>query len=206
MLARRVSEVISQRELRNDGGRIMRALDEGRSFVPTRNSVPEGELRPLRRQRMVDTRLVSEMSAAPHASTANCSSATSTTASIRVLSPVPERLGSGLLDTSVDINLDRIDPEQLPRKVAVSAITMAELAAGPAATLDLAERARRKDRLQRAEAAPEPIPFGSEAARAYGEGARRCDGGRAPTSQEVRGSADCLRRGRRGFAAGDPEG
>ena len=61
MLARRVSEVISQRELRNDSGRIIRALDEGRSIVLTRNSVPVGELRPLRRQRMVDTRLVSEM-------------------------------------------------------------------------------------------------------------------------------------------------
>lgn len=56
-----VSEVISQRELRNDSGRIMRALDEGRSFVLTRNSVPVGELRPLRRQRMVDVRLVAEL-------------------------------------------------------------------------------------------------------------------------------------------------
>jgi predicted nucleic acid-binding protein len=81
---------------------------------------------------------------------------------------VPERLGSGLLDTSVVIDLDRIDLEHLPLTVAVSAITMAELAAGPAATQDLAERARRQDRLQRAEAAFEPIPFGSEAARAYG--------------------------------------
>lgn len=82
--------------------------------------------------------------------------------------PVPERLESGLLDTSVVIDLDVIDVEHLPRTVAVSAITMAELAAGPAATQDLAERARRQDRLQRAEAAFEPIPFGSEAARAYG--------------------------------------
>ncbi len=81
---------------------------------------------------------------------------------------MPERLGSGLLDTSVVIDLDRIDLEHLPLTVAVSAITMAELAAGPAATQDLAERARRQDRLQRAEAAFEPIPFGSEAARAYG--------------------------------------
>lgn len=56
-----MSETISQRELRNDSGRIMRALDEGRSFVVTRNSVPVGELRPLRRQRLVDVRLVSEL-------------------------------------------------------------------------------------------------------------------------------------------------
>lgn len=83
-------------------------------------------------------------------------------------SPVPERLERGLLDTSVVIDLDVIDPERLPRTVAVSAITMAELAAALAATPDLAERARRQDRLQRAEAAFEPIPFGGEAARAYG--------------------------------------
>lgn len=56
-----MSEVISQRELRNDSGRIMRALDEGRSFVLTRNSVPVGELRPLRRQRLVDVQLVAEL-------------------------------------------------------------------------------------------------------------------------------------------------
>lgn len=87
---------------------------------------------------------------------------------IRVWSPVPERLENGLLDTSVVIDLDVLDPNDLPLMIGVSAITMAELAAGPAATQDLAERARRQDRLQRAEAAFEAIPFGSDAARAYG--------------------------------------
>ncbi len=53
-----MSEVVSQRELRNDSGRIMSALDEGRSFVVTRNSVPVGELRPLRRRRLVEARFV----------------------------------------------------------------------------------------------------------------------------------------------------
>ena len=56
-----MSEVISQRELRNESGRIMSALDEGRSFVVTRNAVPVGELRPLRRPRLVDVRLVNEL-------------------------------------------------------------------------------------------------------------------------------------------------
>lgn len=88
--------------------------------------------------------------------------------SIRAWNPVSERHPAGLLDTSVVIDLDIIDPGALPLTVGVSAITMAELAAGPAATLDLAERARRQDRLQRAEAAFEAIPFGSDAARAYG--------------------------------------
>lgn len=79
-----------------------------------------------------------------------------------------ERAPAGLLDTSVVIDLDRIGPKELPDTVGVSAITMAELAAGPAASTDAAERARRQDRLQRAEAAFEAIPFSSDAARAYG--------------------------------------
>lgn len=74
----------------------------------------------------------------------------------------------GLLDTSVIIDLERLDLAQLPIEAAVSAITMAELAAGPHATKDPDERARRQDRLQRAEAAFDPLPFDSEASRAYG--------------------------------------
>jgi predicted nucleic acid-binding protein len=45
---------------------------------------------------------------------------------------------------------------------------MAELAAGPAAASDEAERARREDQLQRAEATFDPLPLDTEAARAYG--------------------------------------
>lgn len=44
---------ISQRELRNESGRIMRALVEGESFTITRNGEPVGELAPLRRRRFV---------------------------------------------------------------------------------------------------------------------------------------------------------
>lgn len=65
-------------------------------------------------------------------------------------------------------DLETIDPGLLPREVAVSALTMAELAAGPHATADPDERARRQDRLQRAEAAFDPLPFDADAARAYG--------------------------------------
>lgn len=78
------------------------------------------------------------------------------------------RPARGILDTSVVIDLENIEPSQLPIEVAISAITMAELAAGPHATPDPAERARRQDRLQRAEAAFDPLPFDAEAARAYG--------------------------------------
>lgn len=72
-----------------------------------------------------------------------------------------------MLDTSVLIDLDELDPLQLPIAVAVSALTMAELA-GPHATADPDERSRRQDRLQRAEAAFDPLPFDANAARAYG--------------------------------------
>ncbi len=44
---------ITQRELRNESGEIMRELDRGESFVVTRNGVPVGELTPLRRHRFV---------------------------------------------------------------------------------------------------------------------------------------------------------
>jgi antitoxin (DNA-binding transcriptional repressor) of toxin-antitoxin stability system len=46
---------ITQRELRNESGRIMRALDRGRSFIVTRNGVPVGELIPLRQRMFVPT-------------------------------------------------------------------------------------------------------------------------------------------------------
>jgi predicted nucleic acid-binding protein len=74
----------------------------------------------------------------------------------------------GIIDTSVVIDLEQFDPLLLPVEIAVSSITMAELAAGPHATSDANERARRQDRLQRAEAVFDPLPFDSDAARAYG--------------------------------------
>jgi prevent-host-death family protein len=48
-----MSREISQRELRNQSGEIMRELDEGETFIVTRNGVPVGELTPLRRHRFV---------------------------------------------------------------------------------------------------------------------------------------------------------
>jgi prevent-host-death family protein len=44
---------ITQRQLRNESGEIMRALDRGESFVVTRNGVPVGELMPLRQRQFV---------------------------------------------------------------------------------------------------------------------------------------------------------
>lgn len=82
---------------------------------------------------------------------------------------MPEaRRARGIVDTSVVIDFEHIDADVLPIEIAISAITMAELAAGPHATNDPAERSRRQDRLQRAEAAFDPLPFDAESARAYG--------------------------------------
>jgi len=79
-----------------------------------------------------------------------------------------QRRPRGILDTSVVIELERIDPVDLPIELAVSAVTLAELAAGPHATSDPAERASRQDRLQRAEATFVPLPVDGTVARAYG--------------------------------------
>ena len=48
-----MSRDITQRELRNESGEIMRELDRGESFVVTRNGVPVGELSPVRRRQFV---------------------------------------------------------------------------------------------------------------------------------------------------------
>lgn len=81
--------------------------------------------------------------------------------------PEPRR-PRGLLDTSVLIDLERVDPSALPEELAISAVTLTELAAGPHATTDDAERARRQDRLQRAEATFQPLPLDADVARAFG--------------------------------------
>jgi predicted nucleic acid-binding protein len=74
----------------------------------------------------------------------------------------------GLLDTSVVIDHDVIDPKLLPDESAISAVTLAELAAGPHATDNSEERARRQDRLQWAAVTWDPVPFDQEGARVYG--------------------------------------
>lgn len=49
----RVVREITQRELRNASGEILRAVDRGEKFVVTRNGVPVGELTPLRQRQFV---------------------------------------------------------------------------------------------------------------------------------------------------------
>jgi predicted nucleic acid-binding protein len=83
----------------------------------------------------------------------------------------------GLLDTNILILRDSINPAELPDDMAISAITLAELSAGPHEVRrndeqnsydEHMERARRLDVLQRAENEFDPIPFDADAARIYG--------------------------------------
>ena len=77
---------------------------------------------------------------------------------------------TGLLDTSVVIDWDNPTVAvALPEEVAVCAITLAELAAGPHLAASSSEGARRQARLRQVEAIFEPLAFDAIAARSYGQ-------------------------------------
>ena len=84
-----------------------------------------------------------------------------------ISAPMPETT-RGVLDTSVVIDHDLIDANRLPDESAITAVTLAELAAGPHATENKDERARRQDRLQWAATTWDALPFDAESARMYG--------------------------------------
>lgn len=96
------------------------------------------------------------------------------------------RNSRGLLDTDIVILARWIDPSELPDEMAISAVTLAELSAGPHLVRGddadaRAERARRSDVVQRAENEFDPLPFDAEAARAFGRiSAAVADVGRTP--------------------------
>jgi len=76
----------------------------------------------------------------------------------------------GLVDTSVVIDWD--DPvvvQSLPDQIAISAVTLAELAAGPHLASTPAEAAERQSRVQQVESKLDPLPFDAAAARSYGQ-------------------------------------
>lgn len=79
-------------------------------------------------------------------------------------------MSAGLLDTSVVIDWGQESvAAALPDESSVSAITLAELAAGPHLASSASEAARRQVRLQQAEATFEPLAFDAAAARSYGQ-------------------------------------
>lgn len=75
----------------------------------------------------------------------------------------------GILDTSAVIDLEHLDPAELPDEPVITAITLAELSVGPLVAGGELERARRQARLQAAEATFDPIPFDAAAARMFGQ-------------------------------------
>ncbi len=91
----------------------------------------------------------------------------------------------GLLDTSTVILLGRIaDPEDLPEESLISAITLAELSAGPLVARTAIERAARQAHLQQAEADFDTVPFDAAAARAFGRVATSLrSAGRKPSAR-----------------------
>jgi predicted nucleic acid-binding protein len=75
-----------------------------------------------------------------------------------------------VLDTNTVILLPRLaDVTRLPAEPMITAITLAELSAGPLVADDEAERAARQAHLQQAENDFEPLPFDAAAARAFGQ-------------------------------------
>lgn len=74
----------------------------------------------------------------------------------------------GLIDTNIVVHLGALDSSYLPDELVVSAVTLAELSAGPHHTDDPVERAKRVSVLQHTEATFDPLPFDAEAARTYG--------------------------------------
>lgn len=73
-----------------------------------------------------------------------------------------------MIDTSVVIGREEIDPSRLPAEISISTLTLAELTCGPLAASDDLEQARRQERLQRFESGVESLAFSSACARAYG--------------------------------------
>jgi prevent-host-death family protein len=63
-----VTQVISQRELRNSSAKVMDAVERGETLIITRNGTPIAELRPIRRRTFVPTAEVKRLFAgAPRA-------------------------------------------------------------------------------------------------------------------------------------------
>ena len=159
---------LTQRELRNDSGEIMRALDAGETFRVTRNGVPVGDLTAgapasVRRSRTA----LAAFADGGHDRRRPIPRGRRRTSGPGPHSACLTRLwGCSTRQSSSRSITSR--PTTCPTRSAIATITLAELAAGPHATDDPAERARRQQRLQLAEATFDPLPFDAACARAYG--------------------------------------
>jgi toxin FitB len=79
-----------------------------------------------------------------------------------------QRHVSGVLDTSVYLDLGVLDPTLLPEFPELTAITMAELHQGVAMAKDAVSRSLRTEQLAAATADFDPLPFDGRAATRYG--------------------------------------
>ncbi len=80
----------------------------------------------------------------------------------------PVRPPSGVLDTCTFLDLDRIDPADLPAVPELTAVTLAELHHGVAVAQDARSRAARTELLGAAIVEFDPLPFDGAAAARYG--------------------------------------
>lgn len=81
---------------------------------------------------------------------------------------VPDRPACGVLDTCAFIDLDVIDPADLPAIPEITAVTLAELHQGVAMAKDTVTRAGRAEKLGAAIADFDALPFDGDAAARYG--------------------------------------
>lgn len=54
---------VTQRQLRNESGAILREVEAGGTVIVSRNGTPVGELRPIRRQRFVARAVIADAKA-----------------------------------------------------------------------------------------------------------------------------------------------
>jgi antitoxin (DNA-binding transcriptional repressor) of toxin-antitoxin stability system len=115
-----MAESITQRELRNESGEIMRRLDQGESFVVTRNGVRSVSSLPCGATDSCRRRPSLPSSGMRPPSTLAASVPMWMRGLARTLYPMSDqRLARGLLDTSVVIDLEHIEPSRLPIEVAL---------------------------------------------------------------------------------------
>jgi len=105
------TRIISQRELRNDSAAILREVQAGQTIIVTRNGVPVAELRPIQPRRFVPKAVLVEAAARGPRIDADRFRA----------------------DEEAVMDHDVVDHTLLPDESAISAVTLAELAAGPSA-------------------------------------------------------------------------
>lgn len=55
-----MSRIITQRELRNDSGAVLREVQAGHTIIISRNGVPVAELRPIAPRRFVPRALIAD--------------------------------------------------------------------------------------------------------------------------------------------------